>query len=434
MAAKRSRAVGWLALALLVGLWAQLAWSLIETRRVQLSDFAAYYSAGQVILAGEPGQLYQSERKWFTNLPVVAVFVAPLAALEYEDAWSLFWWLQVASFGASFGLLLWGVRRHLPPLTAGGALLAGAVFVCFAPVLRRCLVQGQTTPMMLLWVTGVWLLCRAGRPRVAGLLLGLVCLIKIPPLIWVGLFALRRRLELAGVAVAVVAAGVLASWLIFGSDVLGQYAERVIWSNVGRSHAAFNNRSLDGAFNRMLTDRSLLDWDPRPRPLAGTLAVAGAGLGLAGLLAARGGRKLAWPREAPRDDDPRTGSIELELALGAALMVLAFPIVWVHYYLFLALPMALLPFWWRARKLPVPAVAVALLLLGTWLASGSEVPGNVEVRERVDELGYRLRHNAQPLGALLLVVGLSWPLAELAGRQREQPDAVRSESGAAQSK
>lgn len=417
MNAPRAPAV--LALLLLAALWLQLGLSLPATRRVQLADFAGYYGAAQVVLAGEPERLYRSERKWFTNLPVVALLLAPLGSLDYRVAWRLFWWLQVLSFVTSFALLLWGLRRHLPPLTAAGALLAGAVFLCFGPVLRRCLVLGQTTPMVLLGMVGVWLLCRAQRPRLAGLLLGAVCLVKIPPLVWVAIFALRRRLELAGLAVAVLAAGVAASWLLFGGEVLGQYAERVIWSNVGRSHAAFNNRSLDGALTRALTERSLLDWDPEPRHPAVSLALGAVGLGLGGLLAARGGLRLAWPRRAPRDDDPRGGSLELELALGAALMLLVFPIVWVHYYLLLALPMALLPFWWRRSGLPVSAAAVALLAAGTWLASGTEVPGNVEVKQRRDEPGYRMRHDAQPLGALLVAVGLSWPLSELARRQRE---------------
>lgn len=415
-----------LALLLLAGLWLQLALSLPPTRRVQLADFAGYYGAAQVVLSGDVEHLYASERKWFTNLPVVALLLAPLASLDYRMAWGLFWWLQVLSFAASFALLLWGIRRYLPPLTAEAALLAGAVFWCFAPMLRRCLVLGQTTPMMLLGVTGVWLLCRAGRPRLGGLLLGGVCLVKIPPLLWVGIFAVRRRGAVAGSAVAVLAAGVAASWLLFGGELMGQYAERVIWSNAGRSHAAFNNRSLDGAFTRELSRRSLLDWDPEPRPLPVSLALGAVGLALVGLFVARGGGRLIWPAEEPRDSDPHQGSLELELALGAALMPLVFPIVWTHYYLFLALPLALLPSWWRRRGIPASRLAIALLVAGTWLASGSDVPGNLEVKQRRDEPGYRLHHDVQPLGALLLVVGLSWPVSVLAQRTRAPAGAPQS--------
>jgi hypothetical protein len=404
---------------LIAGLWIHLLVSLAPTTHMALSDFAGYYRAAVMILNGSPEYLYRSEGKDFTNLPVVGLLVAPLALLEYRDAWRLFWWLQVSSFVAAFALLLWGARRFLPPLTPPRAALASAIFVCFAPLLRRSLIQGQTTPMMLLLLAAVWLLCRARWNRTAGLLLGLVCAIKIPPLLLAGLFFLRRRLALAIGPLLVVAGAVVLSWLLFGSEILGQYADRVLWSNLGGSHAAFNNRSFEGIFLRLLTERSLVDWNPTPRPWTVTLCLAGSFAGLAWLLLRRGGWTLLWPREIPRDDDPRTGSLELELALGAALMVLVFPVVWIHYYLLLAVPLVLLPFWWSRAELSWRSWSVVLLVAGTWLASGTEVPGNLEVGARSGAALFRLVQSAQPLGALLLVVGLSTPLAELARRQRE---------------
>ncbi|MBW1684937.1 MAG: DUF2029 domain-containing protein [Deltaproteobacteria bacterium] len=407
-----------LSVLLIAGLWIQLFASLAPTSKIALSDFAGYYRAAALILNGSPEYLYRSEGKDFTNLPVVSLLVAPLALLEYRHAWLLFWWLQVSSFVAAFALLLWGVRRFLPPLTPARAALASAIFVCFAPLLRRSLIQGQTTPMMMLLLAAVWLLCRARWDRTAGLLLGVVCVIKIPPVLLAGLFFLRRRLALALGALLVVAGAVALSWLFFGSEILGQYADRVIWSNFGGSHAAFNNRSLEGVFLRLLTERSLVDWNPTPRPWTVTLCLAGSFAGLAWLLLRRGAWILLWPREAPRDDDPRTGSLELEFALGAALMLLIFPVVWIHYYLLLAVPLALLPFWWLRAGLSWRSWSVVLLAAGTWLASGTEVPGNLEVGARSGEALFRLLQNAQPLGALLLVLGLCAPLAELARRQR----------------
>jgi hypothetical protein len=403
---------------LIAGLWIHLLVSLAPTTHMALSDFAGYYRAAAMVLSGAPEYLYRSEGKDFTNLPVVGLLVAPLALLDYRDAWRLFWWLQVSSFVAAFALVLWGARRFLPPLTLARAALASAIFVCFAPLLRRSLIQGQTTAMMVLLLAAVWLLCRARWNRTAGLLLGIVCAIKIPPMLLAGLFLLRRRLALALGALLVVAGAVVFSWLLFGAEILGQYAERVVWSNLGGSHAAFNNRSLEGSFLRLLTDRSLVDWSSAPRPWTVTLCLAGSFAGLTWLLLRRGGWTLLWPREIPRDDDPRTGSFELEFALGAALMVLVFPVVWIHYYLFLAVPLALLPFWWARAGLSWRSWSVALLAAGAWLASGTEVPGNIEVGARRGEALFRLAQSAQPLGALLLVVGLSTPLAEMARRQR----------------
>jgi hypothetical protein len=399
----------------------QLVLSLPATRRPQLADFVSYYGAGSVILAGEPERLYSTERKLFTSLPVVALAFAPLAALDYRSAWDLFWWIRVACFASTCALVLAGAARHLAPLGAAGAALAGAILLAFGPVLRDALRLGQTTPLALPFVALLWLAARAGRPRLAGAALGVVCLIKLPPLAWLAIFALRRRTALVASALAVLAAGVLVSWLAFGGELLRQYAQLVIAESIGRSHGAFNNRSLVGAFTRLLSDRGLLDFAFEPRPLSVTLAVAASGAALLGLYAARGAAALCWPARPPRDGDPRTGSLELELALGAALMLLFFPIAWAHYYLLLAVPLALLPAWWRRGALPLAPLPLALLALGTWLASGSEVPGNVEVAARGAERGFRLAQDAQTLGALLLAVGLSTPLAVLARREREPP-------------
>jgi hypothetical protein len=125
---------------------------------------------------------------------------------------------------------------------------------------------------------------------------------------------------------------------------------------------------------------------------------------------------LLFPATPPDDRDPRTGSLELEIALGVSLMLLLFPVVWIHYYLFLAVPLTLLPFWWLARELPRPGWLIALLALGLWWASGAESHANAYYAAREGDWLFRLAQNRQPLGALLLVIGLSFPLAEVAKR------------------
>jgi hypothetical protein len=414
------RGLSALCLLALAGLWLHFAASLPATYPMRLNDFEGYYGAARVILDGAPERLYQDERKWFTNLPVVSLLVAPLGLLDYETAWRVFWWIQLASIAATFGVLLWILARHFPPLTPARALAAGAIFLCFAPVMRRALVLGQTTPLMTLLLALTLLLFRQGLHRSAGALLGFVCLIKIPPVLLVALFAARRRLAAAGAALVVLALGVLLSLLIFEPQLLGQYADRVIWDNLGRSQAAFNNRSLEGAWMRTLTWMSLVDYDPMPRPANVTAALAASVAGLAVLLGLRGGWALLWPAAAPRDDDPLTGSLELELALGAALMLLLFPVVWIHYFLFLAVPLSVLPFWWMQRRIPLRIVAVVLIAAGTWLASGTEVRGNHYYARHRDDGSFRLMQNAQTLGALLLALGLTSPLAEIARRERER--------------
>jgi len=402
----------------LAGLWVHFARSLPATYVVQLNDFPAYYSGAMMVAQGEPERLYGTDFKWFTNLPVVSLLLTPLTLLEYPDAWRLFWWLQVASYAATFALLLFGIRRYFAPLTPARALLAGAIFLAFAPVLRRCLALGQTTPMMVLLFAFAWLALREKRPRLSGGLLGFICVVKIPPMLLLPLLVLRRRLKVAAVAIAVVAAGVALSWLVFGSELLGQYADRVIWDNFGRSQAAFNNRSLDGFFMRIFSDKGLADWVPVPRPPLVSAGVLGIAAALCALLL-RCARGLVWPASPPRDDDPHAGNLELELALGVVLMVLFFPVVWIHYYLFLAVPLTLLPFWWEQRGLPRTPGIIVLLVAGAWLAAGFESHSNAYYAAREHEFGFRLALNAQTLGALLLAVGLSFPLSEMSRRALE---------------
>jgi hypothetical protein len=396
-------------------LWCQFFLSLPQTYRVQLNDFPAYYGAATSVARGQPEKLYGTEFKWFTNLPAVALLLRPLAAMSYEQAWKFFWWLQVVSFVATFGVLLASVHKFFGPLSWRNAALAGMIFLCFAPLLRRCLVLGQTTPLMVLVFSLVFVAARSGMARLAGCLLGIICVIKIPPNALIPLLALRRRLQLAWPAVAVVGAAVVLSFAIFGSELVAQFAERVVWDNFGRSEAAFNNQSLEGAFMRLFTDRGLADWTTIKRPLPVTLGVVLCGMGLAILLYRRAPGFLL-PGTPPEDHDPRTGSLELEIALGVSLMLLLFPVVWIHYYLFLAVPLTLLPFWWLARDLPRPGWLIALLALGLWWASGAESHENAYYAAREGDWLFRLAQNRQPLGALLLVIGLSFPLAEIAKR------------------
>jgi len=401
----------------LAALWIEFASTLPDTYRVRLNDFPAYHGAATMIASDEPERLYGSDFKWFTNLPVVALLFRPLAALSYEHAWKLFWWLQVASFLITFAVLLATLHRFYGPLTPPRALATGVIYLAFAPVLRRCLELGQTTPMVVLLFALLTLAARAGFERVAGVVLGFVCLVKIPPNLLIVLLAARRRVRIAWPAVAVVTTGVLLSYALFTSELVGQFMDRVIWDNFGRSQAAFNNQGLEGALMRAFTDRGLSDWETIKRPLVVTLGVFGTALALGTLFLVRAPGML-FPAIAPSDRDPRVGSLELEMTLGVALMLLLFPVVWIHYYLFLAVPLCLLPAWWVARFLARPGWLIALLALGWFLASGFESHENAHYAAHEGEFLFRMAQNRQPAGVLLLVIGLSFPLAEIAKRSR----------------
>ena len=417
MNATRLRSAAGIAVIAIVAV--HFALSLERTRAPRGNDFPAYFDAGVHVANDQPARLYdrsfRPDRNKFTNLPIVAFVFVPLSKLGYARAWDLFWWTQVLSYLATGLLLLLVIRRHAPPLDPVQGALVALVLFAFAPVLRRCLVLGQTTPMMVLLLACFVLAVRAGGQRTAGVLLGTICTIKIPPLVLLPLFALRRRLVVAGTAAAVVATAVALSWLVFGGEILGAWVQHVIVANSGSALAVFNNQSLDGAFMRLLTDGSLVDWTPSPRPTAVWAAVLSVLVAIGALLLACG-RHLLLPSRPPDDGDPRTGSLELELGVGIALMLLAFPVVWIHYYLFLVVPLALLPSWWRQRGLPHPPWLIAVFVAGVWLAGSGETLSNAFHAAHDADLQVRLRQNGRPLGALLLLGAMCFGVAALQRR------------------
>ena len=388
-----------------------------DTHIIQLNDFPPYHHAARAVLDGHSETLYRPDPRPYTNLPVVGVLLAPLGALDYEQAWRVFWWINLASLIATLAMLLWALGRFFPPLTLPRATVAVSVFLAFAPVMRRCLVLGQTTPLMLLLFAGFYVACRRGRPRLGGALLGAVCVFKIPPMLLIPLLGLRRRLSVATAALAVLGSAVALSWIGFGGELMRQYTDRVILGNLGRAQAAFNNQSLDGMFMRLVTSRSLVDWVPVDRPADVTAAVW-LGFAAIALLLAWRGRSFVWPDPPPDDVDARGNTLEFELGLGVTLMLLVFPVIWIHYYLFLALPLALLPFWWQRRGLPWSWATLVLFGAGTWLASGFEVGENAHYRTHEGEALFRALQSARLVGALLLLIGFATALPGVAAAAR----------------
>jgi len=410
----------WLAAAWIAALLCGFVVSLPATKVVRENDLPAYYNAGQLVSEGRTDLLYGSEfrprHNRFTNLPIIAPLFVPLAKLDYASAWHVFWWLQVSAFAGTALALLFAARQGAAPLTVRRAALVLTVWAAFIPTLHRCLVLGQSTPMLVFVFALFVIACDAGRRRVAGGLLGLICLWKIPPMLLLPLLAARRRTAVAAIAFAIWIVAVGLSALVYGPDTLGRFAQTVIFDNAGGALATFNNQSLDGAWMRVWSDKSLVDWIPTPRPLAVSLAdLASFALLAAALL--HSGRALLWPPVPPDDRDPEGSGLELELAIGVLLMLLVFPVIWIHYYLFALVPLALLPLWVERMGFAMPrwrsgVYAGAVLCMGA-----VAVYGNVYYEAREADFGFRMLQNLRPLGALtLLALGLPL-IREWAGRE-----------------
>jgi len=374
-------------------------------------DFPAYHEGGRLLIEGEIDRLYSDDFKEFQNLPLVTVFLAPLGALDYDQAWRVLWWTNLASIVAALAVLLFCIRRFFPPLDAEGLLIALALYFWFAPIMHRSLVLGQTTPIMVLLLAAFYALARRGRSTFSAIVLGSICLVKIPPLALVGVFLARRRVRLVAGALVVVLLGLAISLAVFGLDLNLQYGRRVIWTNAGKALAAFNNQSLLGSMLRLLTDRGLTDWRLLPPPFVVTVLHRSALLLLIGALLWRG-RRLVWPARPPDGDPDET--LEVEIGLGVSLMLLIFPIGWIHYFQFLVVPVTLLPFWWRAAGLPPRGPTVAILAIGILLAAGGMVRDGAYYAHFENETLFRILQCSRTLGALLLAWGYARALGDAA--------------------
>jgi hypothetical protein len=147
-----------------------------------------------------------------------------------------------------------------------------------------------------------------------------------------------------------------------------------------------------------------------PPPTAVTILHRAAVAGLIGLLLWRG-RAVVWPRTDPGDGGDR--SLEAEIGLGVALMLLVFPIAWIHYFQFLVVPVTLLPFWWRKEGLTPRSTTVAILVVGVLLAAGGAVREGAHYSRFEGEIWFRVLQCYRTVGAVLLAWGFARALGDV---------------------
>ncbi|UEM07392.1 DUF2029 domain-containing protein (plasmid) [Skermanella rosea] len=315
---------------LAAGLTALIVWQLQRSLPgALLWDFGSFMGAGRAAAEGldpygiYPGLTFRVEmpgfESWNLNLnpPVSLLLFQPLSYLDPAEALRLWWAVTAVAYVALVTLL---VRRYRPE-----APLMPALAACAAAGFWDTLVLGQIYVPLALAATGAWLLLERGRPLAAGLLIGVVVAVKPNFLVWPGL------LLLAGHARAAVAAGCCAAVLslvpavLYGAGIYRLWLDAI--SHDADRGAFLTNASLPGLFLR-------------------------SGYGTAGLAASLvllvG---LAVRARRHRPDPLRTSALGL---LGA---LVASPLAWVHYSLFL------LPLFFRPPLTPALAVAACLLIV-----------------------------------------------------------------------
>ena len=333
-------------------------------------DFEAYYWAGRRLDAGGPADLaglYDSDArdpvsdrriKDFKNVPVVGAAFVPLSRLEYETAWKAWWIASALAFSGFLAAATLWIRGWLSPWPLPASAVVSAAVHYFP--LRDAFDLGQTTQLVTLLLFLGYVALARRSDRLAGVLLALAALVKVP-LFLLGLLLLltRRWRALAAFAILVVLT-VAASLLLYGPEVHRAFLGDVIGPHAGSALTALNNQSLVAQLARLWGEDPLHSY--RPSPLPALLAVA-RWMIVAAVL-------VAWirARRRPKDRAPADRAIlDLDFVMALAVMPLLSPVFWIHYFL-LSLPALLLlsryavtPGAW-----PLRAALAASYLLAAW--------------------------------------------------------------------
>jgi hypothetical protein len=265
----------------------------------------------------------------------------------------LLWLLPFALVGGYVGAFLtWGVVSllalwavcwlTLDILKAPRPVLAGllaALALVTLPAVRQSFEEGQLNVVVAAGMVGCWAARRKGHSGLAGVLLGCAFALKPIPGLFFLYYAWRRDWRLLAFG-----AGTVAVLSLVGIMLAG-FSGTWLWATVNYpSHANVwpgypDNASVRGFFTRIFGPS---DWRPRPPfplPFVSMLLwmVSGGLLTVAALVAA--GVTL-W-KLIPRleRDEPRG---DLEVAALTILGLLVTPIVWPHYYVVLAMPVAII--------------------------------------------------------------------------------------------
>lgn len=319
-------------------------------------------------------------------LPAFAILMLPWSFLPLPLAAALFALLSLALFAVS-ALLAEELLSDSP--RSGPRPALGLAVVLALPYVHSCAVLGNIGLLLAFLIVSTWFLVERGREWEAGIALGLAAVLKLLPALLILFFLIKRRWRVAGAALGI--AALLALGLPLAT--LGPAATRAqladFQARAVRDHAAwrtitadkppkglYGNSALPMVLRRLLTPLNAGPDDadhrlfvnvadlPRPAVLATYAA----------LIAAFGGVSLAAAAARPRRFPPETveagRAVRAQYGAWCCLMLLASPLLWVHY-----LPLAYWPLAWasdhvlRAHRAHRPGRWLSTAVLALWIAA-----------------------------------------------------------------
>lgn len=296
----------------------------------------AYYPAGQLVRA-DPASLapqYDLGIHGFVNLPILAYAFAPLASMDMHTAG-----VVLSAVAAAAVFLAWYLLVRAAQIDGPNRWLLLFLFAANGPMFNSFRL-GNTSQLLLLGLVAGLYLLQKKRPGWAGVVLGLVAVVK-PPLLLFGLYFLLRRIwgAVLGFAAAVGVLG-LSSVLLFGWEMHSRWLRDVLQFG-DTPIEAYNNQSILGFLGRLGEDPSVLeDWSSMEvTPAQHNLANLLVGLLVVATIWAcvRGSVGRETSRHAPGND-----AANLEYLLVVMLALLVSPLTWTHYYVWMLLPFGFL--------------------------------------------------------------------------------------------
>jgi len=269
-------------------------------------------------------------------LPAYLWIFRPLASLDFPGAARV--WLAINALLTLASLwLLWSARRwaigsrHVKMWRMAWFVFLG---LTFQPMLSN-LWHGQVTALIFAcFCLSYWLLHR-DQPFAAGLALGLIVPFKFYPVLFVLYFAWRRQWRIVGGALVSSLVVLTISLLTVGWSGNLAYFQVVLSELRGGGIPAFNNQSISGFLLHTFTQGDVFAWLDIEVPFW----LTGVRLGLLLVLVSA----VIWAmRRPPAATRNATRAQDLDLALVTFVMLLASPITWYHYYMWLLLPLLIL--------------------------------------------------------------------------------------------
>lgn len=253
------------------------------------------------------------------NPPFFMVLIAPLALLDFTQAW----WTWAAFSMGSLALSLWWLVGAVVRNRTSQAVLTSlgmGLLMAYHPVYIN-FVLGQVGTLLLLPLTLSWRALRQGKAWQAGCWLGLATGLKPFLILFLLPLLLTRRWQASAAMTVTLLCTGLVGWVWLGSDTYAHYqlvASHVTWttSNWNGSIVGFVDRAFSGV-------------DPKTWPLARQLA-CGLGIGLSGIVLLL----VCWALCSER---PAIGGITPDLHADRLFMlmvpasVLVSPLGWLYY-------------------------------------------------------------------------------------------------------